>query len=217
MTDQIKISKYSLENKYSPKDLYPNTAVPDNKRATPLEGGHYTKIGGMWNIKHKIISPKFYELIINTELKFYTTLDLNKFYNNIKMCPNEATRLKEDPLPDQQSTKRHSEFQEYFVPDHDHLSYSWNSQTYNSLGHSLLAELTNYTRVKYSVTPQDYKVVNNHAHEVSGCKIISILLHLQSPHLRGINDDVKSDLSTPSFKNREQLADFPIRILRLQQ
>ena len=44
----------------------PNTAVLTNKRAPPLEGGHFTKIGGMWNFKHEISSPKFYELLIKT-------------------------------------------------------------------------------------------------------------------------------------------------------
>ena len=47
----------------------PTTAVPYNRRDTPLEGGDSTKIGGMWILKHDISSPKFYELLIKTELK----------------------------------------------------------------------------------------------------------------------------------------------------
>ena len=38
--------------------------VSDNRRATPLGGVHTTKIGGMWNLKHYIRSPTFYELLI---------------------------------------------------------------------------------------------------------------------------------------------------------
>ena len=50
----------------STKDQDPETAVLDNKKVPPLEGGDYSKCFGMWNIKHDIISPKFYELIIKT-------------------------------------------------------------------------------------------------------------------------------------------------------
>ena len=49
--------------------LEPTIVVPANRRAPPLEGGHSTKIGGIWTLKHEISSPKFYELLINTELK----------------------------------------------------------------------------------------------------------------------------------------------------
>ena len=66
MMDQIKISKSSLDKKYSPKVQYTTTVVPANKKSPPLEGGHYTIIGGMWTLKREIGSPKFYELIINT-------------------------------------------------------------------------------------------------------------------------------------------------------
>ena len=47
----------------------------------------------MWNLKHDIKSPKFYELIIKEELKGDTALDLKNFYNHIQMCLNEVTRL----------------------------------------------------------------------------------------------------------------------------
>ena len=57
MVDQIKISKSSNEKKDSQKDQYPTTVVLANKRDQPLEGGHYSKVGGMWALKHEIISP----------------------------------------------------------------------------------------------------------------------------------------------------------------
>ena len=64
MMDQIKISKYSPEKKDSTKYQYPTTMVPDNYNSPPLLRGHYTNNGGMWNLKHEIRSPKFYEIII---------------------------------------------------------------------------------------------------------------------------------------------------------
>ena len=66
MTDQIKISRSSLDKKDSTKAQYPTTVLPANKRAPPLKGGHYTNIGGMWTLKHETSSPKFYELLIGT-------------------------------------------------------------------------------------------------------------------------------------------------------
>ena len=93
-----------------PKTKYTSTAVPANKKAPPLEGGHYTKNVSMWILKHDISSPKFYEILIKIELKVGTTLELNKFYNHIKMCLNVVNRIGEDLLPDYQSIKRHSEF-----------------------------------------------------------------------------------------------------------
>ena len=78
------------------------------------------------------------------------------------MCLNAVTRLREDLLPDYQFIKRHYEFEEYFIPYHDHNFYSWNLQTYTSLIHSLLSEFTNYTCVKYSMEILAYKVVNTH-------------------------------------------------------
>ena len=67
------------------------------------------------------------------------------------------------------------------------------------------------------MAPQAYKVVSTHAHEISVWTIISRLLHSRAPHLIGMNGDVQSDLSTLAFRNGEQLEDFHIRILRLQQ
>ena len=62
---------------------------------------------------------------------------------------------------------------------------------------------------------QAYKVVNTRAHEISGWKIISRLIHARAPNLGGINGDVQSDLATLAFKNGEQLEYFHIIILRL--
>ena len=54
----------------------PTSVVPAFRRAPPSEEGHSTIIGGMLTLKHEIISPKFYELLIKTELKGDTALDL---------------------------------------------------------------------------------------------------------------------------------------------
>ena len=66
MTYKTNISKYSPAQKDTPTPPEPTTLVPTNKRAPPLEGGHSTKIHGMWTLKHEIRSPKFYELLIKT-------------------------------------------------------------------------------------------------------------------------------------------------------
>ena len=41
------------------------------------------------------------------------------------------------------------------------------------------------------MAPQAYKVVNTHAHEISGWKIISRLLHTHDHHIKGMNGDVQ--------------------------
>ena len=64
MMDQTNISKYSPDHKDSPKPPYPTTLVPDNIRAPPLDSERSMKTGGVWNIKHEIRSPKFYEFLI---------------------------------------------------------------------------------------------------------------------------------------------------------
>ena len=66
MMDKTTNSRFSSAHKdtYNPTD--PTNVVPDNWRVPPLEIGHYTKIFGMWTLKHDISSPKFYELIIKT-------------------------------------------------------------------------------------------------------------------------------------------------------
>ena len=111
MMYHIKISKSSPDQKDSPKAQDPTTLVPDNKRDSTLEGGHYTKIGGMQTLKHEINPSKFYELLTKTKLKGETTLDLKNFYNHIKMSLNAVTRLQEDLLPAYQYIKSHSEFE----------------------------------------------------------------------------------------------------------
>ena len=84
--------------------------VLTNRRGQPLKGGHSTKICGMWTLKHEIRSPKFYELLIKTELKGDTAMHLNNFYNHINICINAVTRLVEYLFPIYQYIKRYSEF-----------------------------------------------------------------------------------------------------------
>ena len=73
-SNQINTMSSSPTQKDTSTTPDPTTVVPDNRRAPPLEGGHSTKIGGIWTLKHEIIPPKFYELLIKTELKGYTDL-----------------------------------------------------------------------------------------------------------------------------------------------
>ena len=124
MMYQTNISKSSPTQKDTSTPPDPTTVVPTNRRDPPLEGLRSTKIGGMWTLKHYISSPKFYELLIKTELKGDTYLDIRNFFNRINMCLNAVTRLREYLLTDYQSIKRHSDFEEYFVSDQDHPSYS---------------------------------------------------------------------------------------------
>ena len=105
----------------------------------------------MWNLKHEIISQKFYELLIKIELKEDTAMYLKKFYNHIKMCINAVTRIREDLLLAYHFIKIYSDFAEYFILDCDHPSYSWNFQIYTSFGHSLLGTMTNDTGLKSSI------------------------------------------------------------------
>ena len=134
MMYHINIYKLSPDYKYSLKAQDPTTVVPDNRRASPFESEHYTKIGGMWTLKNEIRSPKLYEILIKIELKGYTDLELWNFYNYIKMCLNVVTRPQEYFLTAYQSIKRHSDFEEYFVPDCDQTSYSINVRIYTTLG-----------------------------------------------------------------------------------
>ena len=78
----------SLDKVDSLKSQYQDTVVQANKKSPPLEDGKSMNIGGMWTIKHEISSPKLYELLIKTELKVDTALDLKNFYNHINMCLN---------------------------------------------------------------------------------------------------------------------------------
>ena len=66
MTDKTNISKSSAAWKDTSTPPDPTTVVPTDKRAPSLEGGHSTKIGGMWTLKHEISSSKFNKLLINT-------------------------------------------------------------------------------------------------------------------------------------------------------
>ena len=62
--DNINTLKSFQSQKYSQKIPEPTTVISENKRAPPLNSGQYMKIGGMWNLKHDINSPNFYELFI---------------------------------------------------------------------------------------------------------------------------------------------------------
>ena len=101
--DQTNIFLANPENTSTPPD--PTTMVPDKRRAPQLERLNSTKIGGMWTLKHEISSPKFYELLIDTELKGGTALNIKNFYNHIKMCLNVVNRLHKDLLPGYHSIK----------------------------------------------------------------------------------------------------------------
>ena len=64
--------------------------------------------------------------------------------------------------------------------------------------------------------PEAYKFVNTHGHEISGCTILSILIHKCVPCLGGMNYGVRPNLATLKFNNGEQLEYIQIIILRLQ-
>ena len=65
MMYQIKMFKSSPDKKDSPKAQDTTTVVSAKNKYPPLEGGHSTKNGVMWTLKHEIGSPKFYEILIN--------------------------------------------------------------------------------------------------------------------------------------------------------
>ena len=69
----------------------------------------------------------------------------------------------------------------------------------------MLLALTNYTCVKYSMSTQAWKVFTTHAHEISGYKIISRIIHARDPHLGVMNVDIQSDIVTLELKNVEQI------------
>ena len=66
MVDQIKMLKYSPDQKDSTKAQDPTTVVLNNNRDPPLEGENYTHNGGIQKIKNETYSPEFYELLIKT-------------------------------------------------------------------------------------------------------------------------------------------------------
>ena len=94
---QTNNSKFSPSQKDTLTPLDPIIVLPYNMRSPSLYGGHSTKIGSIWTLKHDIILPKFYELLIKTELKGGTALDLKNFYKHIKMCLNALTILQKRP------------------------------------------------------------------------------------------------------------------------
>ena len=67
------------------------------------------------------------------------------------------------------------------------------------------------------MAPHAYKIVNTHAHEISVWTILSRLVHFCAPRIGGLNGYIQYDLATLEFNNGEQLDDFYIRILILQQ
>ena len=86
--NHINIMSSSPTQKDTTNPPDPTTVVPDHRRSPPLEGGHSTKIGGMWTLKHEISSPKFFEILIKTEIIGDIALDIKSFYNHIMMCLN---------------------------------------------------------------------------------------------------------------------------------
>ena len=176
MMDQANISISSPAQKDTSTLPDTTTTVQTNKRDPPLEGRISEKFvaygpSNMRSAHQNSISSA------SRQNSKETLLWILIFLNHIKMSLNAVTRLREDLLPDYQSTKRNSQFEEYFVPDRNHASYSWNVQVYTSLWHPLLLTMTNDTCVKFSMAPQAYKVVRTHAHEMSGWTILSRLLH----------------------------------------
>ena len=57
ITYHINSLKSSPTQKYSPNPPDPSNVVPTYRRSPPLDGGHSTKVGGMWTQKHEISSP----------------------------------------------------------------------------------------------------------------------------------------------------------------
>ena len=91
--DQTNISKFLPSQKDTLNTLESTNMFLANRRAPPLDRGNSKTIGEMWTLKHDIRSPKIYELLIKTELKGDTSLDIKNLYNHIKMCLNAVDRL----------------------------------------------------------------------------------------------------------------------------
>ena len=64
MTDHNQNLNSFTDKMDSPKSEDLNTVVPSRKKYPSLESGNSKKIVGMWNLKHEIFSPNFYELLI---------------------------------------------------------------------------------------------------------------------------------------------------------
>ena len=65
-SNQINTMSSSPTQKDTSTPPEPTIVVTDNRKDPKLEGGQYTKIGGMCTLKHDTRSPKFYELLIKT-------------------------------------------------------------------------------------------------------------------------------------------------------
>ena len=60
----------------------------------PPYGKTSRNIEDMRTLKHQIITPKLYELIIKGELKQDTSLYVNNFYSRVKISLNAVTNIK---------------------------------------------------------------------------------------------------------------------------
>ena len=77
---------YFIKNRYQLTKNFPHqTKTSDTSTANPPHGINSQNIENMWTLKHEIISPKFYEIIIKNGLNGGMDLDVNNFYNRIKM------------------------------------------------------------------------------------------------------------------------------------
>ena len=85
--------------------------VPDSKKATPSEGGHYTKMVAC-GISNMISAHQNSTKYSSRFKKSDTDLDRNNLYNHIKICLNVMNRIREDLLTDYNSIKIQSEFEE---------------------------------------------------------------------------------------------------------
>ena len=120
-------------------------------------------------------------------------MDLKNFYNHINMCLNAVTIIQEDLLHSYQYIK-------------NTLSLK-NTLTQIVITLHIIG-MYRHTLPLCTHSPQYYKVVNTHAHELLGWTILSRLLHALAPHLVGVNGDVQSDLATLAIKNVEKLNIF---------
>ena len=75
-------SPYNVE---SSKAQDSDTVVTTNNKDPPLEGVNSIKIDGIWTLKHEIVSSKLYEILIKTQIKGYTAVDLKNFYKRINI------------------------------------------------------------------------------------------------------------------------------------
>ena len=69
----------------------------------------------MLTLKYETTPPNFYKIILNTEIKVDTAIDLNRFYNHINVRLNAVIKLQEDLHTAYHKTKKYSTFIENFV------------------------------------------------------------------------------------------------------